>query len=395
MPFVVKEPLVSVVIVNFNYGRFIADAIRSVKDQTYDSIECLIVDNNSSDDSVEVIEREIGSDPRFSLHRLEQNLGHLGGALWVLDRLKGEFVTFLDADDILFPNFLACHVQVHLATGFSTGFTTSNGIETNAEGAQVSGGFGSTNAGWRHGEPSLRPEEAVTRLKSVTQADYAQLSAATRYLHSYMRAWLWSAGSANMLRRALLDRLRPKLPVGSAVFGGVDGYYLPIMHAITGVNIINLPLSAYRIHGANDYTSLPSIVSGHTGTARGVAQGLQIQNLAVINMIQGVQDFPIWKRDFWPAVVNVASMNWFHAPFQHPDVVAVVSDRFPSLARHFGDDVVIRELYRLVGRKNLTKMAFIDQTGRRKWVAGYHLLRTAMRNNLQRVAQVVRRLRAI
>ena len=49
----------------------------------------------------------------------------------------------------------------------------------------------------------------------------------------------------------------------------------------------------------------------------------------------------------------------------------------------------------MVGRKNLTKMAFIDQTGRRKWVAGYHLLRTAMRNNLQRVAQLVRRLRAI
>ena len=50
-------PLVSVVIVNYNYGRFLEDAVESVRGQTYPNVECIIVDNASTDESGSVIDR--------------------------------------------------------------------------------------------------------------------------------------------------------------------------------------------------------------------------------------------------------------------------------------------------------------------------------------------------
>jgi glycosyltransferase involved in cell wall biosynthesis len=97
----VREPLVSVVIINWNYARYVADAIGSVKDQTYRNVECLVIDNGSSDRSADIIDAAIDGHAQFTLHRLPKNLGQLGAAIWSFDRLRGEFVTYLDADDVL------------------------------------------------------------------------------------------------------------------------------------------------------------------------------------------------------------------------------------------------------------------------------------------------------
>ena len=48
-------PLVSVIIVNYNYGRFLQEAVDSVFAQTYPDIECIIVDNASTDDSDDIL----------------------------------------------------------------------------------------------------------------------------------------------------------------------------------------------------------------------------------------------------------------------------------------------------------------------------------------------------
>src|SRR5258708_21691801 len=98
----IPEPLVSVVLVNWNYARFVCDAINSIAEQSYRRFECLVIDNGSDDDSASAIAAQIEGDPRFKLERFPNNVGHLGAGIWSLDKVKGEFITFLDADDFLF-----------------------------------------------------------------------------------------------------------------------------------------------------------------------------------------------------------------------------------------------------------------------------------------------------
>jgi glycosyltransferase involved in cell wall biosynthesis len=140
-----------------------------VKELTYKKIECVVVDNGSTDGRSEIIKEAIGSDPKFTFVQSAENLGHLGAALYLLDRLTGDFVTFLDADDVLSPDYVAIHVQVHLASRVSTGFSSSNHFHINAEGAILSAG--NPNLGAAHAErvPAAEPLEGIVLLQEYDE----------------------------------------------------------------------------------------------------------------------------------------------------------------------------------------------------------------------------------
>src|ERR1700730_5642957 len=63
----VREPLVSLVVVNWNYARFVCDTVNSIAEQSYRRFECLVIDNGSDDDSATTIAAQIEGDPRFRL----------------------------------------------------------------------------------------------------------------------------------------------------------------------------------------------------------------------------------------------------------------------------------------------------------------------------------------
>ena len=92
-----RGPLMTVVIVNYNYEKFLAAAIDSALDQTYAPLEVIVVDDGSSDGSREII---AGYAPR--IRTVFQNNAGQGAAYnagWLAAR--GEFVLFLDSDDVL------------------------------------------------------------------------------------------------------------------------------------------------------------------------------------------------------------------------------------------------------------------------------------------------------
>jgi glycosyltransferase involved in cell wall biosynthesis len=96
-------PPVSVIINNYNYGRFVGEAIESALRQTYANTEVIIVDDGSTDDSREVI-RSFGNRivPLFKENGGQGSTFNAGFAA-----SKGEFVCFLDADDIIFPGAMS------------------------------------------------------------------------------------------------------------------------------------------------------------------------------------------------------------------------------------------------------------------------------------------------
>lgn len=134
-------PAVAVVVTNYNYARFIEAAIRSVAAQTYPWFRCVIVDDRSTDDSVEVVEGILArlDDSRFELFRRAANGGQLAGMTDGLQRTREPFVAFLDADDVWHPDFLAGHVRAHLNTAHPAGFTSSDMALIDADGALLAG----------------------------------------------------------------------------------------------------------------------------------------------------------------------------------------------------------------------------------------------------------------
>jgi len=94
-----NDKKVSVIIPNYNYARFVGQAIESVINQTYSNIEIVVVNNGSTDNSLEIL-KKFGD--RICLVN-QPNLGQSGARKSGLSRATGEFIAFLDADDTWEP----------------------------------------------------------------------------------------------------------------------------------------------------------------------------------------------------------------------------------------------------------------------------------------------------
>lgn len=97
-------PAVSVIIAAKDYGRYLADALASVRRQTFNDWECLLVDDGSRDDSVAVA-RPFLADPRFRLIRSD-NLGQPRAKNLGLNLSRAPLVAYLDGDDVWLPTKL-------------------------------------------------------------------------------------------------------------------------------------------------------------------------------------------------------------------------------------------------------------------------------------------------
>ncbi|ESA37255.1 glycosyl transferase [Leptolyngbya sp. Heron Island J] len=102
------KPLVSVLINNYNYGRFLPDAIKSVFAQTYSNIEIIVVDDGSSDDSRDIIKQYDGK----VISVLKENGGQASAFNEGFLKSKGEIILFLDSDDVFLANKVEKIVQV-------------------------------------------------------------------------------------------------------------------------------------------------------------------------------------------------------------------------------------------------------------------------------------------
>jgi glycosyltransferase involved in cell wall biosynthesis len=99
-----STPLISVVIPTFNRAELLKRSLKSVLSQTYSNIEVIVVDDNSSDSTVETIKGI--SDPRVRYIRHEERKGGASARNSGILASKGEFISFLDSDDTWVPKKL-------------------------------------------------------------------------------------------------------------------------------------------------------------------------------------------------------------------------------------------------------------------------------------------------
>ena len=105
-----KTPLLSVVIPTWNRAQLVRDAIDSALVQRKGEVEVIVVDDASTDSTAEILEREFGD--RISLLRLELRRGAGGARNAGAHLARGEFVAFLDSDDVWLPGKLDAELEV-------------------------------------------------------------------------------------------------------------------------------------------------------------------------------------------------------------------------------------------------------------------------------------------
>ena len=106
-----QYPLISIITPSYNSEKYISETIESVLAQTYKNWEMIIVDDVSSDDSLQIIEQYTQKDSRIKVIRSKQNMGPAHARNRAIKEAKGRYIAFLDSDDVWFPKKLEKQIQ--------------------------------------------------------------------------------------------------------------------------------------------------------------------------------------------------------------------------------------------------------------------------------------------
>lgn len=121
--------LISIITPSYNSASFITATVSSVISQTFKSWEMIIVDDCSSDNSIQVIQEFIKRDPRIKLIKLTENSGAAVARNKAIEAAIGRFIAFLDSDDLWMPNKLEKQVQFMLDQDIAFSFSAYEKID--------------------------------------------------------------------------------------------------------------------------------------------------------------------------------------------------------------------------------------------------------------------------
>lgn len=214
---------VDIVIDNYNYGRFVADAIESALAQTHPNVNVIVVDDGSTDDSREVIARYgAGLDVV-----LKENGGQASALNAGFARCDGDAVIFLDSDDVLRPDAAALVARAFAAE--------PQAVKVQYRMAVIDENGRATG--------NVQPlEHLPLPTGDVRQAEL-----------TFPFDLVWMGMSGNAFRSSALRRL---LPIPEREDGlGADWYLVHLAPLLGHVVSLEDVAGGYRIHGDNMYAS--------------------------------------------------------------------------------------------------------------------------------------------
>ena len=100
-----QQPTLSVLFPNYNHARFLPESLGAFLAQSYRPVEIIIIDDASTDNSVEVIETFARREPRLRLIRNERNMGVVPNMNRLVEMASGDYVYLSAADDKVLPGF--------------------------------------------------------------------------------------------------------------------------------------------------------------------------------------------------------------------------------------------------------------------------------------------------
>ncbi|MGB6297661.1 MAG: glycosyltransferase [Rivularia sp. (in: cyanobacteria)] len=215
-----SAPLISILIPNYNYARYIAEALDSVLEQTYPHFEAIVCDDGSKDNSCDIIESYVRKDSRIKLIKKEN--GGVANALNVAySNSKGQIICILDADDIWMNNKLEKILELYTSDS-QCGFAIHNVIEIDGQGnfIKTTPKYNHLASGWM-GQVSLKNGGFVYDIPPA---------------------------SALSIRREIAEKI---FPLNEAFTRNADSLIFRFAPFITVIGAEKEALSKFRLHGSN------------------------------------------------------------------------------------------------------------------------------------------------
>jgi glycosyltransferase involved in cell wall biosynthesis len=216
-----RRPLVSILISSYNYGRYLSDAVESVIHQAYQNWELIICDDGSTDSSREIAERYKSRDSRVKLI-YQVNSGQSLALNAAFRQSAGDIICFLDADDIFLPDKVR-RVADALAVTPDSGFAVHKMLLVDKARKHLGG------------------IPCLYGLPSGWQAAFLS-SSGPRVLPGLPPT------SGLSLHRSAAEAL---FPLPGALKAYSDTLIQVVAPLVTPIVAIDVPLSEYRVHGAN------------------------------------------------------------------------------------------------------------------------------------------------
>lgn len=105
--------MISIIIPTYNRAHVIEETINSIKAQTYTDWECIVIDDGSTDTTVETVKRLVKNDERFQLYKRPNDVvkGPSACRNFGFTKIKGDYIQFFDSDDIMHPEHLKLKME--------------------------------------------------------------------------------------------------------------------------------------------------------------------------------------------------------------------------------------------------------------------------------------------
>jgi len=125
----IKEPLVSIITPSYNSAYYIEATISSVLEQSYQNWEMIIINDASTDNSLNIIKKYISIDSRIKLHRNVKNIGVAKSRNKGMEICTGDYIALLDSDDIWFSQKLEKQIQFMQSKNILMSYSNYNTID--------------------------------------------------------------------------------------------------------------------------------------------------------------------------------------------------------------------------------------------------------------------------
>lgn len=283
-------PLVSVIVVNHNYGRFVQQAVASVFAQTYPNIECIVVDDASTDGSPEILFELSRRYRTLKLLQRKENGGQSVAAIEGFAGSSGEYVVFLDADDVLLSSFVETHIFVHLSLRIPVGFSSSDVIQAVNSRIVLGTYYGCSQyvrSGVGKSPDLLRRIDSIAPEMWPLPSPDASIEQQVHLVDPFnVGCWLWAPTSGNCFRRDALQLFTNNESL-SRLRSCTDSYLLRGISALMGSVLIDRPLAVYRLHGTNVFSKHPHLHCVLSYDRGGVRDNDQLGRVMIIDHLIG------------------------------------------------------------------------------------------------------------